>query len=71
MLTTIYQFARHHIPEAMYLHGIFTTVLGQPATIKYILFACRHTLTNEEFGNKITQQVQYSHKQEISMVFLH
>ena len=46
MLVTIYKFAGHHIPEALYLHCIFTTVLGQPATITYILFACRQTLTN-------------------------
>lgn len=45
MLTTIYQFAGHHIPENMYLHGIFTTVLGQLPTIMYIPFASIHTLT--------------------------
>jgi len=38
MLTTIYQFAGHHIPEDLYLHGVFTTVLGQLPTIMYIPF---------------------------------
>jgi hypothetical protein len=46
MLTTIYPSAGHHIPEALYLHGTFTTVLDQLPTDTYILFACRHTLTN-------------------------
>jgi hypothetical protein len=36
----------HHIPEALYLHGTFTTGLGQLPTIMYIPFTCRHTLTH-------------------------
>ena len=51
-LTTIYPSAGHHIPEALYLHGIFTTVLGQLPTDMYILSACRHTLTNNTKGLK-------------------
>ena len=74
----------HHtrIPEALYLHGIFTVVFGQLPTIMYLLFACRHTLTNnmKSLETKIlnkcnihacTKYLQYSSISTLAAVINH